>query len=115
VKVRNVIPGEDDPGVKAPAETQQPAARLGTREERKRTQIGRALVKVSFRRGPRREGEGDDTVMLDLDVLPKQGDDIYWDDEGYEVRSVKWFLNDPDEPEINPSVEIILRPHRVRV
>jgi hypothetical protein len=68
-------------------------------------------VEVSFRRGTRREGE--DTVTLDLDVLPKTGDDIYWDGEGYEVRTVKWFLNDPDndEPAINPSVEIILRPH----
>jgi hypothetical protein len=46
-------------------------------------------VEVSFRRGPRREGE--DTVTLDLDVLPKTGDDIYWDGEGYEVRTVKWF------------------------
>jgi hypothetical protein len=69
-------------------------------------------MEVSFRRGPRREGE--DTVTLDLDVLPRVDDTILWDGESYDVRDVKWWLNDPDsdEPEINPTIEVILRPYR---
>jgi hypothetical protein len=50
-------------------------------------------MEVSFRRGPRREGEGEDTVTLDLDVLPRVDDTILWDGETYDVRDVKWWLN----------------------
>jgi hypothetical protein len=61
-------------------------------------------VLVEFNRAP---GYGD-IVQVELDALPRQGETILWDGRAHTVRSVTWFLNDPDEGEtdINPTVRV---------
>jgi hypothetical protein len=62
-------------------------------------------VLVEFNRAP---GYGDN-VQVEMDVVPRKGETVFWDGRSHAVRSVTWFLNDVDEgppTAINPTVRV---------